>query len=108
MSNEFYTLLGFAAKAGKCSYGAQSVEKGTKAGSILLILMDESASARTEKDMRNMCAYYKIPFIKISPAGRLAKACGRESNKIIGIIDKGFSERLLEIYNLSIGNCAEV
>lgn len=108
MSNEFYTLLGFAAKGRKCIFGSFSVEKGVKSGKVLLTLMDEDVSQRTEKDVRNVCAFYGVKAIKTGPKGELARACGRESNKIVGIIDKGFAEKLLEVYNLIIGNCAEV
>ena len=102
--NRFYTLLGFAAKARRCVFGAVAIEKGVKAGKVLLVLLDEGASPRTRKEMASLCRYWETPLLEAGPAGRMAQACGREANKLIGIIDKGFAEKLLEEYNLIHGN----
>lgn len=85
--------------------GATACDKGVKSTEIGLILLDEGASERTKKDIRNMCAYYHVQMIITQPAGMLARRCGRDGIMMVGIKDAGFINRLLEIAN---SNSAEV
>ena len=67
------SLIGFAAHARKLLFGSFSCEKGVRSGKARLILADEGLSARSMKDVHNMCEYYSVPLVVISPEGELAR-----------------------------------
>ena len=56
------SLIGFAARARKLLFGSFSCEKGVRSGKARLILADEGLSARSMKDVHNMCEYYSVSF----------------------------------------------
>ncbi len=106
MANDFFTMVGFAAKAGACVYGTFAVEKGAKKGKILLVLLDEGLSEKTKKNVCSMCGLYDIPFIVTAPRDKLGNSCGKQ-NKLIGVTQKVFADRMTEIFKNS-ENCSEV
>ena len=86
------SLIGFAARARKLLFGSFSCEKGVRSGKARLILADEGLSARSMKDVHNMCEYYSVPLVVISPEGELARISG----KMAAVTDEQFAEAILK------------
>ena len=89
------SLIGFAARARKLLFGSFSCEKGVRSGKARLILADEGLSARSMKDVHNMCEYYSVPLVVISPEGELARISGM-SCKMAAVTDEQFAEAILK------------
>lgn len=94
LSNEFYSMLGFAVKAGACCFGATACEKKARSGSAKLIILDAGLSPASKKEFIDLCGYYRLPCLEAEPIGKLGQACGRAHNKIVGVVQEGFSSRL--------------
>lgn len=90
-------MLGFARKAGALLTGTFSVEKGLRAGKVLLVVADEALSSRAREEMERQCQRCGVPCIVAGPAERLGTAIGKQS-KVVGITKRAFSERLQEIF----------
>ena len=89
------SLIGFAARARKLLFGSFSCEKGVRSGKARLILADEGLSARSMKDVHNMCEYYSVPLVVISPEGELARISGK-SCKMAAVTDEQVAEAILK------------
>ena len=57
------SLIGLAMKAGKCASGETMTESETKAGKAFLVIVARDASDNTKKKFRDMCKYYRVPFV---------------------------------------------
>ena len=107
LGNDFFAMLGFAAKARALAFGAGAVESGVKSGRAKLVIIDEALSAASKKSMKDMCAYYRVQMAEAGPAGKLGASCGKGEKKIVGVMQKGFADRLIEILKHS-ESCSEV
>jgi len=90
-------MVGFATRAGACSFGAGAVEAGVKSGKIKLVLADEGLSPASQRAAESLCAYWQVPLVRISPPGELGRACGRPQNKLVGVTAAGFADRITAI-----------
>ncbi len=97
LGNDFFSFLGLAAKAGKCTFGAYACEKLVKSGRAHLIISDCGLSERSKHDIENMCKYYNVEHIEAEPEKKAGRACGKEGIMIIGITDKSFKDKLIEL-----------
>lgn len=100
LGNDFFRFLGLAAKAGKCVYGSFACEKLVKSSKAYLIIYDCSLSERSKHDIKCMCEHYSTEMIESEPEYAAGAACGKNNIKIIGIKDKNFKEKLLELSNV--------
>lgn len=64
-------LIGLSAKAGKISFGADSVENDIKKKKVSLIIIAEDASERTKDKFKTLCKNYKIPCVIIRTNRRI-------------------------------------
>ncbi len=64
-------LIGLSAKAGKVSFGADSVENDIKKKKVNLIIIAEDASERTKDKFKTLGQNYKVPFIIIRTNRRI-------------------------------------
>lgn len=97
MKNNFWSTLGLCARARKCTFGAMACESGVKSGKVLLILLDEGMSEKSQKGVYDMCAYYKVPAYKTSPCGELGRSVGKNANLIVGVCDQNMAKKLIGI-----------
>ena len=94
------TMLGFAAKAGKCAFGTAKAAAAVKSGKSDILFIDVSASERTRKDAKNMCDYYGVTLVRIEPPGALGHATGRDV-LLAAVTDRAFSDEMILIYKES-------
>lgn len=92
-NNQILTLLGFAAKAGKLSFGTHATEWAITVGKARLIVIAEDISGKTVKEIRFKADKKNIPVLVLEGIGseelshRVGKSCG-----IIAVCDTGFAD----------------
>ena len=89
-------LLGLCCRSGQIILGAEWALREIKAGRAALALLDESASAGTQKKIRDACAYRNLP-VHMLPEGELSRACGREGRMAAAVQPGPLCERLKEL-----------
>ena len=86
-------------KAGKVSFGADSVEENIINKKVKLVILAKDSSERTKSKFIDLCEKYKIPIIIYSDIDNLSKAIGKENKAILGIKDINFADSIKEKYN---------
>ena len=99
MTDKILSLLGFASKAGKLSYGVHATEWAIKSGKARLVLAAENISEKSVKELK-FKASDKIPVKVLSKitidtlSQKVGKSCG-----IVAVNDDGFTSALLNEMN---------
>ncbi|MBN2900158.1 MAG: ribosomal L7Ae/L30e/S12e/Gadd45 family protein [Clostridia bacterium] len=96
MENKALTLLGFAAKAGKITYGSESCLIGIQKGKIQLVLMAGDISDHTSEKIERACKRTGVSCIKCFNRETLSEAVGKYNKVVLGITDASFSEKIKE------------
>ena len=63
INNNILGLIGLAMKAGKISFGADSVEEDCKKGKIHLLIIAQDASERTQKKFKEISKVFKENYL---------------------------------------------
>ena len=92
-------LIGLSAKAGKVSFGADSVENGIKKRIVKLVIVSEDSSDRTKDKFKKICEQFHIPMIQIADIETLSKTIGKNNKAILGIQDINLSREIEKINN---------
>ena len=97
MNNPALSLLGFAAKAGKLSFGSHATEFAIETAKAKLIAVACDLSEKSIKELKFKADKKQIPAIilkntdKITLSERLGKNCG-----IVAVNDEGFATAVLK------------
>lgn len=92
-------LIGLSAKAGKISFGSDSVEDQIKKKKVKLVIMAEDSSERTKDKFKKLTEKNNIPCIIIGKIEEVSKAIGKSNKAIIGIKDLNLSKEIQKINN---------
>ena len=95
--DRFHQLLGLAAKAGAVVSGEFAVEQAIRKRETFLVIVSEDASDNTKKHFSDMCAYRHIEILITSEKSMLGKHTGKQERASVGILDRGFAEKLISI-----------
>lgn len=95
--SKFYSLLGLCKKAGKVVGGEVAVENAIRQKTTELLILAGDASGNTKKKFNNSAAYYEISLIEMGDKVSLGGAIGDEFRAILGVTDKGFAKKLMEL-----------
>lgn len=97
MNKQYLNILGLANAARKIVTGETLIKK-IRAKKVSLVLIAENASENTKKKITDKCHYYDIPYyIMDEDSDVLGNAIGKENRVAIGIADRGFAKKLIEI-----------
>lgn len=99
INNKILGLLGLAMKAGKVSFGSDSVEENIVKKKVKLVIVSKDSSERTKKKFCDICKKYNIPIIVDGDIENLSKAIGKNNKAIIGIKDINFANSIQEKYD---------
>ncbi len=97
MNNPILTLLGFASKAGKLSFGTHATEFAISSGKARLVCAAEDISAKSIKELNFKADKQNIPVIILKGidteliSKRVGKTCG-----ILAVNDEGFAGSILK------------
>ncbi|MCU9593052.1 YlxQ family RNA-binding protein [Caldibacillus thermolactis] len=94
---KWLSLLGLANRARKLVTGEELVTKEIQKQRVHFVLLANDASKNTMKTILNKCNYYNIPVKQVSDRYTLGNAIGKEARVVIGILDKGFSDKLKQL-----------
>ena len=94
IDNNVLGLIGLAMRAGKVSFGADSVEEECKKKKVKLLIIAQDASERTKNKFKNIGTQYNIPIILDSNIEELSKRIGKNNKAILGIKDSSFAESI--------------
>ena len=86
-------------KAGKLVIGTDACIEKMEYKSIKLVLIASDASQRTKNKFKIKSEECKIPCYEILSIEEMSKAIGKNNKATIGIVDKGFSKKIIEIIN---------
>jgi len=88
-------ILGIARRAKKIIIGTDMTLLKLKKGEVKLIFLANDASEGTKKKIIDKSTNYKVEVIKHLNTKELSKAIGKENIKVIGILDEGFKNSIL-------------
>ena len=97
MNQNFYQFLGLATRANRVVSGEDTVIRGIKTKRFHLVLISDDASTNTNKRFNDKCRYYHIPIRQAGTRQALGEAIGKRERVVIGITDKGFSEKMIRM-----------
>ena len=92
-------LLGFAAKAGKLSYGMDAAQKTVKSGKARLVTAACDVSPKSRKEAAFFAKKGAVEFLALEELDikTLSDAVGRRCG-ILTINDSGFADAILKAY----------
>ena len=98
--NRVLGLIGIAMKAGKISFGTESVKEATLKKKAKLVIIAENGSDRLKKEFIQLCEKCKVPIATFCTIEQISQAIGKQNKAVICIKDKNLSE---EIYKIICG-----
>lgn len=97
-----YSLLGMANRAKKIVSGEEIVRNSIRKGEVLLLIISEDASNNTKKRFINTSTYYNVTYVFLGEKNNLGNSIGKSERAVIGITDKGFSDKILKMVDAVI------
>ena len=93
--NKILTLLGFAAKAGKLSFGMDMSKAAVRSGKSFLVVCAADVSEKSKKEIGFFADSNNISLVSLKDADieAVSKAVGRKCG-IISVNDKSFAEAI--------------
>ena len=99
MNSKVLTLLGFASKAGKLSFGAAASSDKIKGGNAKLVIISSDISEKSKKEIRFLSDKYGVNAILLDTVSTLtlSNAVGRNCG-ILSVNDGSFAAAIAEEY----------
>ncbi len=96
MNNKILTLLGFASKAGKLSYGFDAVCTAISQSKSKLVLTANDISPKSQKEILFYCDKYKTQSVVLNEydMATISHAIGHKCG-IVSVNDSAFADGLL-------------
>lgn len=94
---KIYSLLGLCKRAGLLVSGEFKVRECVTSGKAQLVIVSRDASDRTKKLFKDKCRYYEVPVWCFGGREDLGRCIGNNERCTIGVLDKGFSDKLIDI-----------
>lgn len=104
MTDNVYSFLGLAMKAGKLVSGEEGCEKTIRSEKAYLVIVAEDASENTAKKFSNACEYRKVPYVRFGHKEELGRLLGKEIRSVVTVTDAGFAQRLTELIMIRQSN----
>jgi ribosomal protein L7Ae-like RNA K-turn-binding protein len=90
------SAVAFSARSGKLQSGDSAVRKSIAMGRAKLVLIDESAAQRTQKNIGELCRKHRIEFFVIPSVYNMVQWAGRDTSKILCLEDKNLAGMALD------------
>lgn len=97
-SEKILSLLGFAAKAGKLSFGTHATQFAIESGRAKLVLAAEDISEKSVKELKFKADKKSITVLNLSgiSTAELSKRVGKNCG-ILAVTDQGFADAITKI-----------
>lgn len=101
MNDKILTLLGFASKAAKLSYGFDAVKTAIMQSKSKLVLIANDTSAKTRKEITFYASKFKTAVLDLSQYDMetLSHAVGRKC-AVVSVNDSSFTDGLISAINV--------
>ena len=98
--NKIFSLLGFAAKAGKLAYGFEAALLSVKQKKSALVVIAEDISPKSRKEIIFFAQKVSIRYLVLEGISikDVSDSVGRKCG-IISVLDNGFAEALIKAYD---------
>lgn len=97
MSNNIYTFLGLAVKAGKLVSGGEMCERMVRSGKACLVIVAEDASDNTRKMFEDSCNNRNIEMRIFGEKELLGKYIGKPLRSVVAVLDSNFAGKLIKM-----------
>ena len=87
------SLLGLAMRARKIATG-DVLLKSIRQKKVDFVIIAEDASDNTKKKYIDKCTYYHIDYCVMGQSEELSQAIGKNNRVALGILDKGFANKI--------------
>ncbi|MBP2077694.1 YlxQ family RNA-binding protein [Oceanobacillus polygoni] len=94
MKNSYLNMLGLANRAGKCSFGEETILKDIRSNRAKLVIIASDIGPQTKKKLTDKCNYYEVPFKIADDRETLSHAIGKSQRVAIAILDAGFATKI--------------
>lgn len=91
------SLLGLATRARKVVSGDDTTLQDLKKGKVDLVIVATDASDNTKKLFRDKSSFRNIKMVEYGTKEEIGNAIGKSFRAVIGIEDKGFAKKILEL-----------
>lgn len=95
--NRILNLLGLMMRAGKLVTGEDLIIKNIQERKLKLLIISEDCGKNTKKKLADKANHYAIKTITILTINEISDAIGKENRVALGLIDKGFSDKFIEL-----------
>lgn len=92
---KFLQLLGLAKRAGRVQVGTDAVFAALSGGIATMVVMAGDAGQNVQKKIRDKCAFYDRPLLRLADRFAIGGACGRGQAVVVAVNDPGFTAKLL-------------
>ena len=89
-------MLGLCARAGKLISGEKACLQSIRAGGVYAVLLDAGAAGNAVKSITDACTYHNVVLLS-APEFELGDAIGKPGRMVVGITDRGFAERIIQL-----------
>lgn len=98
--SSFWRFLGLATRAGKVITGSDAVEIGLRREKGFLLILAEDMAVNGAEKLQRLADARNIAIIRIGTREELGHWTGKFERVAILIADKGFADRLMELFKL--------
>ncbi|MYL19230.1 YlxQ family RNA-binding protein [Halobacillus litoralis] len=102
MSGSYLNLIGLAVRAGKCTFGEESIVKDIRKRKAKLVLIASDTGKQTKKKLTDKCSFYQVPCYEVDDREVLSQAVGKAGRVAIAVLDQGFAKKLQSLLDESI------
>lgn len=95
-NNKIYGLLGLARRAGKISFGTESVKETIEKKKAKLVIIAEDSSTRTKNNFKMLCEKLNVEFRIIGKIEELSQSIGQVNKAVLVIKDENFAKEILK------------
>ena len=101
LNNKILTLLGFATKTGKLSFGFEAAVSSVKCGKSKLVITAYDISPKSKKEMKFYADKFNVKLIGLEGIDirTISDAVGRKCG-IISVNDSGFADAMVKNFTI--------
>lgn len=89
--------MGSVWRLGKLTAGSDACIENIKKGKAFLIILSEDASQNTKEKFRRISEQHNTKIIEFGEKIYLSKSIGKVDKVVFAILDKGFSDKILQL-----------
>ena len=94
MGERFYSTLGLCMRAGRLSFGFDTVKEAVKAGKVCLLMTASDLSEKTSKEVAFPAYKYQIPYLALDRTQSQLRSTIGKLTGVLAVTDDGLARSL--------------